>query len=81
MSFFGSGMFLSAPGGGGPLFRALDKATATTLPEMRLAANETGIAMTYPGNRAAVTSWWRLGVGTSRQSCWAFDAAVIVKEV
>jgi len=43
----GSGMFSSGPNGGGPLFRALDKATGKTLHEMRLPANETGIPMTY----------------------------------
>lgn len=43
----GSGMFSSGPGGGGPLFRALDKATGKTLHEMKLPANETGIPMTY----------------------------------
>ena len=43
----GSGMFSSGPGGGGPLFRALDKATGKTLHEMRLPANETGIPMTF----------------------------------
>jgi quinoprotein glucose dehydrogenase len=43
----GSGMFSSGPGGGGPLFRALDKATGKTLHEMELPANETGIPMTY----------------------------------
>jgi quinoprotein glucose dehydrogenase len=40
-------MFSSAPGGGGPLFRALDKATGKTLHEMKLPANKTGIPMTY----------------------------------
>jgi quinoprotein glucose dehydrogenase len=43
----GSGMFSSGPSGGGPLFRALDKATGETLHEMELPANETGIPMTY----------------------------------
>ena len=43
----GSGMFSSGPGGGGPLFRALDKATGKTLHEMKLPANETGLPMTY----------------------------------
>ncbi len=43
----GSGMFSSGPNGGGPLFRALDKATGKTLHEMELPANETGIPMTY----------------------------------
>ena len=46
----GSGMFSSGPGGGGPLFRALDKATGKTLHEMKLPANETGIPMTYLAN-------------------------------
>ncbi|HEX4997945.1 MAG TPA: PQQ-binding-like beta-propeller repeat protein [Terriglobia bacterium] len=46
----GSGMFSSGPGGGGPLFRALDKATGKTLYEMELPANETGIPMTYLAN-------------------------------
>ncbi|MEO5926274.1 MAG: PQQ-binding-like beta-propeller repeat protein [Bryobacteraceae bacterium] len=46
----GSGMFSSGPGGGGPLFRALDKATGKTLHEMALPANETGIPMTYMVN-------------------------------
>ena len=40
-------MFSSGPNGGGPLFRALDKATGKTLHEMKLPANETGIPMTY----------------------------------
>jgi quinoprotein glucose dehydrogenase len=43
----GSGMFSSGPNGGGPLFRALDKATGKTLHEMKLPANETGVPMTY----------------------------------
>jgi quinoprotein glucose dehydrogenase len=43
----GSGMFSSGPNGGGPLFRALDKATGKTLHEMKLPANETGIPMTF----------------------------------
>ena len=43
----GSGMFSSGPNGGGPLFRALDKATGKTLHEMELPANETGIPMTF----------------------------------
>jgi len=43
----GSGMFSSGPNGGGPLFRALDKATGKTLHEIMLPANETGIPMTY----------------------------------
>ena len=43
----GSGQFSGGPGGGGPLFRALDKATGATLHEMELPANETGIPMTY----------------------------------
>ena len=46
----GSGMFSSGPNGGGPLFRALDKATGKTLHEMELPANETGIPMTYLAN-------------------------------
>lgn len=43
----GSGMFSSGPNGGGPLFRALDKATGKTLFEMELPGNETGLPMTY----------------------------------
>jgi quinoprotein glucose dehydrogenase len=43
----GSGMFSSGPGGGGPLFRALDKKTGKTLHEMELPGNETGLPMTY----------------------------------
>lgn len=43
----GSGMFSSGPGGGGPLFRALDKATGETLHEMELPANETGLPTAY----------------------------------
>jgi quinoprotein glucose dehydrogenase len=43
----GSGMFSSGPNGGGPLFRALDKATGKTLHELKLPANETGVPMTY----------------------------------
>ena len=50
----GSGMFSSGPSGGGPLFRALDKATGKTLHEMQLPANETGLPMTYPGEGQAV---------------------------
>ncbi len=46
----GSGMFSSGPGGGGPLFRALDKVTGKTLHEMQLPANETGLPMTYLAN-------------------------------
>jgi quinoprotein glucose dehydrogenase len=43
----GAGLFASGPGGGGPNFRALDKATGETLFEMELPANETGLPMTY----------------------------------
>jgi quinoprotein glucose dehydrogenase len=43
----GAGLFASGPGGGGPLFRALDKATGETLFQMELPANETGLPMTY----------------------------------
>jgi quinoprotein glucose dehydrogenase len=46
----GSGTFSGGPGGGGPLFRALDKATGKTLHEMELPANETGLPMTYLAN-------------------------------
>ncbi len=46
----GSGMFSSGPGGGGPLFRALDKTTGKTLHEMELPGNETGLPMTYLAN-------------------------------
>jgi quinoprotein glucose dehydrogenase len=43
----GSGLFASGPGGGGPMFRAMDKKTGDVVFEMKLPANETGIPMTY----------------------------------
>ena len=48
----GSGLFGSAAafGGGGPMFRALDKQTGATVFEMKLPANQTGIPMSYAVN-------------------------------
>src|SRR6185436_14897247 len=46
----GAGMFNSGPGGGGRMFRALDKKTGATIHEMALPANTTGIPMTYMVN-------------------------------
>ncbi len=46
----GSGLFASGPGGGGPMFRALNKKTGELIFEMKLPANETGIPMTYMVN-------------------------------
>ncbi len=43
----GSGLFASGPGGGGPMFRAMNKKTGDVIFEMKLPANETGIPMTY----------------------------------
>ncbi len=43
----GAGLFAAGPGGGGPMFRALDKATGDVVWEMQLPANQTGIPMTY----------------------------------
>ena len=43
----GSGMFLRLPGGGGPTFRAMNKATGQIVHEMKLPGNETGLPMTY----------------------------------
>lgn len=50
----GSGMFSSGPGGGGPLFRALDKATGETLHEMELPANENRTSHGLHGWRQAI---------------------------
>ena len=46
----GAGLFNSGPGGGGKMFRALDKKTGATIHEMALPANATGIPMTYMVN-------------------------------
>jgi quinoprotein glucose dehydrogenase len=43
----GAGMFNAGPGGGGKMFRALDKKTGATIHEMELPANTTGVPMTY----------------------------------
>ncbi len=43
----GAGLFSSGPQGGGKKFRALDKKTGTTIHEMELPANETGLPMTF----------------------------------
>jgi quinoprotein glucose dehydrogenase len=43
----GSGLFAAGPGGGGPMFRAMDKKTGDVVFELKLPANETGIPMTY----------------------------------
>lgn len=43
----GSGLFNAGPGGGGKLFRALDKKTGAILHEMELPSSTTGIPMTY----------------------------------
>ena len=46
----GAGLMNAGPGGGGKMFRALDKKTGATLHEMALPANTTGIPMTYMVN-------------------------------
>jgi quinoprotein glucose dehydrogenase len=46
----GSGLFLRLPGGGGPMFRALNKRTGEVIHEMKLPGNETGLPMTYMVN-------------------------------
>jgi quinoprotein glucose dehydrogenase len=38
----GSGLFAAGPGGGGPMFRAMDKKTGDVVFEMKLPGNETG---------------------------------------
>jgi quinoprotein glucose dehydrogenase len=43
----GSGLFAVPPGSGGPMFRALDKATGEMVFELKLPANQSGIPMTY----------------------------------
>lgn len=43
----GSGLFNAGPGGGGKLFRAIDKKTGAIIHEMELPASTTGIPMTY----------------------------------
>ncbi|HWA10604.1 MAG TPA: pyrroloquinoline quinone-dependent dehydrogenase [Opitutaceae bacterium] len=46
----GSGLFNAGPGGGGKIFRAIDKKTGAVLHEMALPASTTGIPMTYMVN-------------------------------
>jgi quinoprotein glucose dehydrogenase len=43
----GGGLFGTGSGAGGPMFRALDKATGETVWEVTLPANQTGVPMTY----------------------------------
>lgn len=43
----GPGLFNAGPGGGGKLFRAIDKKTGAIVHEMELPANTTGVPMTY----------------------------------
>jgi quinoprotein glucose dehydrogenase len=43
----GAGMFAVPTGGGGPMFRALDKKTGAVVWEMKLPANLTAVPMTY----------------------------------
>jgi quinoprotein glucose dehydrogenase len=46
----GSGLFNAGPGGGGKIFRAIDKKTGAILHEMALPASTTGVPMTYMVN-------------------------------
>jgi quinoprotein glucose dehydrogenase len=46
----GSGLFNAGPGGGGKIFRAIDKKTGAIIHEMPLPASTTGIPMTYMVN-------------------------------
>jgi len=46
----GSGLFAVAPGSGGPMLRAHDKATGEIVSEFKLPANQSGIPMTYMVN-------------------------------
>lgn len=43
----GSGLFNAGPGGGGKIFRAIDKKTGAVIHEMALPASTTGVPMTY----------------------------------
>jgi quinoprotein glucose dehydrogenase len=43
----GSGLFNAGPGGGGKIFRAIDKKTGAVIHELALPASTTGIPMTY----------------------------------
>jgi quinoprotein glucose dehydrogenase len=43
----GSGLFNAGPGGGGKMFRAIDKKTGAIVHEMALPASTTGVPMTY----------------------------------
>ena len=43
----GSGLFNAGPGGGGKIFRAIDKKTGAIVHEMALPASTTGVPMTY----------------------------------
>jgi quinoprotein glucose dehydrogenase len=43
----GSGLFNAGPGGGGKVFRAIDKKTGAVLHEMTLPSSTTGVPMTY----------------------------------
>ena len=46
----GSGLFNAGPGGGGKIFRAIDKKTGAIVHEMALPSSTTGIPMTYMVN-------------------------------
>jgi quinoprotein glucose dehydrogenase len=46
----GSGLFNAGPGGGGKIFRAIDKKTGAVIHEMELPASTTGVPMTYMVN-------------------------------
>jgi quinoprotein glucose dehydrogenase len=46
----GGGMFNAGPGGGSPMFRAMNKATGELIHEIELPAGTTGIPMTYMVN-------------------------------
>ena len=46
----GSGLFNAGPGGGGKIFRAIDKKTGAIIHEMKLPASTTGVPMTYMVN-------------------------------
>jgi quinoprotein glucose dehydrogenase len=46
----GAGLFNAGPGGGGKMFRAIDKKTGAIIHEMELPSNVSGMPMTYMAN-------------------------------
>ena len=59
----GSGLYAPAPGGGGPMLRAYDKANGAVVWEFQMPANQTGVPMSYmlDGRQYIV-----LGIGSRR---------------